>query len=214
LNGNIHSIDTMYLGYPHISYAGIGPGDNRAIISTLLSSSTFQPGTGAILSDGNGSYSPVTVIKQGLSYTNMLNGSERWGDYTGCQTRYNLPGWVWVNGSYSLVNHTTRTWIGELTATSGVSVPELNIKEDDALLFPNPTSERTEIQFELKVNDFVTLDILDLNGKLIKQPYRGSLRSGMNNISINTSFLSQGAYVIQINSKKSGVLSSKRLVVQ
>ncbi|MFM8951434.1 MAG: T9SS type A sorting domain-containing protein, partial [Bacteroidota bacterium] len=135
-------------------------------------------------------------------------------DYTGCQTRYNLPGWVWVNGSYSLVNHTTRTWIGELTATSGVSVPELNIKEDDALLFPNPTSERTEIQFELKVNDFVTLDILDLNGKLIKQPYRGSLRSGMNNISINTSFLSQGAYVIQINSKKSGVLSSKRLVVQ
>ncbi|MFM8917674.1 MAG: hypothetical protein ACKOGP_08030, partial [Bacteroidota bacterium] len=61
------------------------------------------------MSDGNGSYSPITVIKQGLSYTNMLNGSERWGDYTGCQTRYNLPGWVWVNGSYSLVNHTTRT---------------------------------------------------------------------------------------------------------
>ncbi|MGR6086963.1 MAG: T9SS type A sorting domain-containing protein [Arcticibacter sp.] len=214
LNGNIHSIDTLYLGYPNIAYAGIGPGDNRSIISTLLSSSTFQPGVGAILSDGNGSYSPVTVVKQGLSYTNMLNGNERWGDYTGCQTRYNLPGWVWVNGSYSLVNHTTRTWIGELTATSGVSVPELNTNKYDANIYPNPTSERTEIQFDLKADDFISLEVLDLNGKLIKNPYRGSLRSGLNSISINTAFLSKGTYVIQINSRNSGLLASKRLVIQ
>lgn len=214
LNGNIHSIDTLYLGYPNIAYAGVGPGDNRSIISTLLSSSTFQPGTGAILSDGNGSYSPVTVIKQGLSYTNMLNGNERWGDYTGCQTRYNLPGWVWINGSYSLVNHTTRTWIGELTATSGVSVPQLDPSTDDALVYPNPTSDRTEIQFELKADDFICLDILDMSGKLISQPYRGSLRSGPNSISLNTTFLSKGSYVLQIVSKKSGAIAIKKLVVQ
>ena len=214
LNGNIHSIDTLYLGYPNIAYAGIGPGDNRSIISILHSSSTIQPGTGAILSDGNGSYSPITVIKQGLSYTNMLNGNERWGDYTGCQTRYNLPGWVWVNGSYSLVNHTTRTWIGELTATSGVSIPEEDEDEIEANIFPNPTSDRSEIQFELKSDDFITLDVLDMNGKLIKQPYRGSLRSGANSISINTSFLAKGHYQVQISSKKSGVITSKMLVIQ
>ncbi|MFN5323551.1 MAG: T9SS type A sorting domain-containing protein [Bacteroidota bacterium] len=214
LNGDIHSVDTLYLGYPNIAYAGTGPGDNRSIISVLLSSSTFQPGTGAILSDGNGAYSPVTVIKQGLSYTNMLNGSERWGDYTGCQTRYNLPGWVWVNGSYSLVNHTTRTWIGELTATSGVSVPELNTKIADALLFPNPSTDRTEIQFELKTDDFITLDVYDLNGKIIKHLYGGSLKSGSNSISFNTQFLTKGTYVLQINSKQSGIIANKQLVVQ
>jgi hypothetical protein len=207
-------VDTLYLGYPNIAYAGTGPGDNRSIISILLSSSTFQPGTGAILSDGNGAYSPVTVIKQGLSYTNMLNGSERWGDYTGCQTRYNLPGWVWVNGSYSLVNHTTRTWIGELTATSGVSAPELDDMSDDALLFPNPTIDRTEIQFELKSDDFITLDVLDQNGKQVRQLYRGSLRSGNNSITLSTAFLAKGSYLLQITSKQSGIIASKRLVVQ
>jgi len=144
----------------------------------------------------------------------MLNGNERWGDYTGCQTRYNLPGWVWINGSYSLVNHTTRTWIGELTATSGVSVPQLDPSTDDALVYPNPTSDRTEIQFELKADDFICLDILDMSGKLISQPYRGSLRSGPNSISLNTTFLSKGSYVLQIVSKKSGAIAIKKLVVQ
>lgn len=214
LSGNIHSIDTLYLGYPNIAYAGVGTNDNRAIISVLVSSPTYQPGSGAILADGNGSYSPVTVIKQGLGYTNMLNGNERWGDYTGCQTRYNLPGWVWVNGSYSLVNHTTRTWIGELTATSGVSVPELGTGEMDASIFPNPTSDRFEIEFDLKSDDFMSLDIFDLKGKLISQPYMGSLRSGPNNISISTRFLSKGYYMIQINTRKSGVVASKKVLVQ
>ncbi len=213
LSGNIHSIDTLYLGYPNIAFAGVGPNDNRAIISVLLSSSTYQPGAGAILADGNGSYSPVTVIKQGLSYTNMLNGNERWGDYTGCQTRYNLPGWVWVNGSYSLVNHTTRTWIGELTATSGVTVPEMVSNNTDASIYPNPTSDRFEIEFDLKSDDFISLEVYDLKGKLINQPYRGSLKSGTNNISISTGFLPKGYYMIQINTRKSGVIASKKLVV-
>jgi len=213
LNGTIHSVDTLYLGYPNISYAGTGPTDHNAIISILLSSSTFQPGVGAIHSDGNGGYSNVKVIKNGVSYTNMLNGDERWGDYTGCQTRYNLPGWVWVNGSYSIANHTTRTWIGELTVTSGVSVPENATQLAETNLFPNPAFASTEIQFELKSNDYVELHIHDTSGKIILQPYRGSLRAGANSISINTTSLSKGHYLIQINSKKEGQLATKKLVI-
>lgn len=33
LNGWVYAIDTLYLGYPNIAYAGNGPGDDHAIIS-------------------------------------------------------------------------------------------------------------------------------------------------------------------------------------
>ncbi|MBL0052359.1 MAG: hypothetical protein IPP29_13020 [Bacteroidetes bacterium] len=64
-------------GYPNISYAGSGPNDDRSIISLLFSSPTVLPGFGAILFDGINDYSPITNIKDGLGYVNMLNGNER-----------------------------------------------------------------------------------------------------------------------------------------
>lgn len=214
LSGNIYAIDTLYMAYPNIAYAGTGSGDNRAIVSVLISSSGIQPGMAAFQIDNNTEYSPLTVVKPGVSYTNMLVGNERWGDYTGCQTKYNLPGWVWVSGSYSIVNHTTRTWIGELGVNTGVSVPEVAAEVNDAALYPNPSSERVSFRFNLKKSSVVTLEVRSTKGKLIRSIYRGSLASGENEISIQTGFLTKGTYVVTMYDQFGSNVITEKLIVQ
>lgn len=214
LNAWVYAIDTLYLGYPNIAYAGNGPGNDRAIISILASSPTFKPGTGAYQTDGNGDFSPLTVVKTGISYVNMLAGPERWGDYTGCQTKYNLPGWVWVSGGFSQANHTTRTWIGELAGNSGVSVPELNAQDESAILVPNPAGERFEIRFDLKNDAGIRVNVFDTQGRLISELYRGRLSGGANRLSFRTSFLKPGSYLVKMTDDSGGVVAVKKLVVR
>jgi hypothetical protein len=214
LSANVYAIDTLYMAYPNIAYAGNGPGDNRSIVSVLISSSTIQPGVAAFQIDNNIDYSPLTVVKPGVSYTNMLVGNERWGDYTGCQTRYNLPGWVWVSGSYSIVNHTTRTWIGELGVNTGVSVPEIGVPAAESSVFPNPAQERVSFKFKLEKSSAVTVRIINTEGKLIKTVYRGSLAAGENEISLQTGFLSKGIYFLQMQDESGATVINEKLSVQ
>ncbi len=214
LAANIYAIDTLYMAYPNIAYAGSGTGDNRAIVSVLISSSAIQPGMAAFQIDNNIDYSPLTVVKSGVSYTNMLVGNERWGDYTGCQTRYNLPGWVWVSGSYSLINHTTRTWIGELGVNSGVSVPELKNEDHEVTVFPNPAIDRVSFKFNLEKSSSVILSISSADGKFVKDLYQGSLASGDNEISFQTGFLPKGIYLVRMFEKNGKNLMTEKLIIQ
>ncbi len=212
LTASLYVNDTLDLAYPNIAYAGTGSSDNTAVVSVLMSSPTLYPGTAAFKYDGAGLYSPLTFIKTGMSYTNMLNGNERWGDYTGCQTRYNMPGWVWINGSYSLVNHTTRTWIGELTVTSGVSINEINSSEDEITVYPNPAEERISIAFEKNNNGNIRIHVNDISGKELLQLYSGSISKGNNNFSFNASSLSAGNYIISISDQDGTLIASEKFI--
>ncbi|MDQ3050555.1 MAG: T9SS type A sorting domain-containing protein [Bacteroidota bacterium] len=212
INASLYVNDTLDLAYPNIAYAGTGPADNTAVISVLMSSPTLFPGTAAFKYDGAGLYSPLTIIKTGMSYTNMLVGNERWGDYTGCQTRYNMPGWVWVNGSYSLVNHTTRTWIGELTVSSGVSVNEIQAADVDLNLYPNPSEERVSIDFNAGSDGLITIIIYTMEGKEIKQLYSGSLTKGSNSFSFNITSLVAGNYFVTIHDAAGSSIATQKFV--
>lgn len=212
INAFIYVNDSLDLAYPNIAYAGTGSTDNTSVISVLMSSPTLFPGTAAFKYDGAGLYSPLTFIKTGMSYTNMLNGNERWGDYTGCQTRYNMPGWVWVNGSYSLVNHTTRTWIGELTVTSGVSVNEIEESDDNFNLYPNPSEERISIDFTNSRDGNLTIIIYNGDGKKVTQLYSGSLAKGNNSFSFSISSLAAGNYFVTIHDAAGGSIATKKFV--
>lgn len=214
LTGSIYAIDTLYMAYPNIAYAGTGTGDNRAVVSVLISSPTIQPGMAAFQIDNNSEFSPLTVVKSGVSYTNMLVGNERWGDYTGCQTKYNLPGWVWVSGSYSIVNHTTRTWIGELGVNTGVSIPEYEEEAGDILVYPNPAADRVSFSFNLKTSSVVSLEIRSPEGKLIRAIYKGSLSAGENEISFQTGFLAKGTYLVTLLDQSGNKIITEKLILQ
>jgi hypothetical protein len=210
VNAALYVNDTMDLAYPNIAYGGLSNSDNRAVISVLHSSATTFPGCSAFQFDGTGNYSDLTIVKAGAGYTNMLTGDERWGDYTGCQTRYNMPGFVWMSGSYTIVSHTTRTWIGEL-ATVNTSVAEIPaVSEMD--VYPNPTSDRLNIDFDKKEDGFIEISITDIQSKKTTIIYRGQISKGPNTFSINTNAIAKGSYIIQISDNKVSGIAVRKFI--
>lgn len=212
LLSHIYSNALFDYGYPNIAYAGNGPLDNRSIISILYTSPTVNPAFGAILFDGINDFSPVTTIKDGSSYVNMLNGTERWGDYTGCQRRYNQPGLVWISGQYALTNHTTRTWIGEISANTSAGITVNNKQQEEALLFPNPSVDMVTLDFTLMKPNTISIDICDINGKHIVTLFHGATVSGSNAFSFSIASLTTGVYVVQITGSQKEEIATKRIV--
>lgn len=212
INGNLFVHPQYDVAYPNISYSGNSAADNRAIISLLFSSSTVNPGFGAIAFDGTNQFSAIRIIKAGASYINMIIGTERRGDYNGNQRRYNENGVVWVSGEYAVSNHTTRTWVAELSHDPLTAVHENISDEISTTLFPNPGSDRITAVFSNPQNQFLVFEIYDAAGKLVKQLFRGSVVQGENEFSFSIAALRAGNYFLQISGNNSGNVVVKKFV--
>ncbi len=212
VTADLYTVPNTDVAYPNISYAGTSPGDQRAVFGYLYSSPIVYPGTAAAAWDGS-SFSSQVLIRAGGTPCNMLIGDERWGDYTGCQTRYNQPGHVWVNGSYTVFGGVTRTWVGELTVTTaaGVATPD---EYEKSLLYPNPAVERAAIRFNKPATGRITITIVDQSGKTIHRLFYGSVVAGENEISFKTEALPPGIYHVIITEQNGNQLVRERLVKQ
>ncbi|MBK7683134.1 MAG: T9SS type A sorting domain-containing protein [Bacteroidetes bacterium] len=207
---SMFTVPTTDVAYPNIAYAGNSATDDRAVFSFLFSSATQFPGTAAAMWDGT-SFSTHTVLRQGTSACNMLIGDERWGDYTGCQTRYNQPGYVWINGSYTVFNGVTRTWIGEYTVTTAAGVDD-PIAQNNSVVYPNPSIDFTTLKFNCPKVGRITSRIYDNAGKMVHQLFYGSVMSGENEISFKTDALTAGLYVVIIADEKGTEIAKEKLV--
>ncbi|TND07784.1 MAG: hypothetical protein FD123_2935 [Bacteroidetes bacterium] len=205
--------DTIEYGYPNIAYAGIGPGDNTAVIGVLHSSVNVKPGVSAIVCDGTPSYSGRTVVKQGLGYISLISGDERWGDYSGMQRRYNTTGTVWMNGMYGQASHTHSTWITELGISADVGFAVNSNPVTDVTVFPNPSVEIFDVTFSAGREEQVDFALYDLQGRLVKLLLRERVKTGVNRFSFSAASLSKGIYVLKISSPQT-VYTSKEIVKQ
>ncbi len=210
ITADIYNVPNTDIAYPNIAYAGYGAGDDRSVFGFLFASPSLFPGTAAASWDGS-SFSAHTVIRNGGGACNMLIGDERWGDYTGCQTRYNQPGFVWVNGSYTLFNGITRTWIAELSVTTAAGI-ENNAENGGAELYPNPSEDLSAIRFNNPVAGRITITIYDDSGKKVHELFRGALVAGENEISFRTGLLAPGLYMVVITDKDGNELSTEKLI--
>lgn len=78
--------------------------------------------------------------------------------------------------------------------------------------FPNPVVENTTFNFNLKESAVVKINIYDLQGKLISSPYKNSLESGNNAITVDLSDLSSGTYLYNIETN--GVKSNSSKLIK
>lgn len=211
---NIISDDTVCYGYPNISYLGNNSTDNMAVIDVLQSSVNLYPGYGALVTDGNGSYSPLKNVKDGLSYHFAFNGTQRWGDYTGSQRDYGAPGKVWVNGSYALLNHKTSTWLAQLSLSPPpANVPVVNSPSRNLNLYPNPSQQNITLQFEVADYAVCNFEIYDVQGKLVKLLMNEKVSPGNNLFGFSTAPLTAGEYLLRI-SAGGKVITSEKFVKQ
>lgn len=222
VTGYMIANDTMYFGYPNISYSGNGPNDDMSTISFDHTSTKIKPGISAVQSDGNGNYSDILRIKNGLEYVNLLQGNlERWGDYSGSQRRYNKPGEVWMSGymGYTYSGNypfAHAAWIAQITNSvipfDDSGVEEINGGGAALALFPNPAKDIFSVKFHLDRPEYLTFELFDISGKLVTVLLRDWVKTSDNIFSFNTKDLAAGVYTLRIEGNYNTNISSKVMI--
>ena len=68
-------------------------------------------------------------------------------------------------------------------------------------IYPNPVFDNANLSFDLNSNELINISIYNLNGELVKVLYNNvMMNSGNNNISLNSSELSMGTYLVVVKS--------------
>ncbi len=64
--------------------------------------------------------------------------------------------------------------------------------------YPNPCINGTNVEFYIEKNSNIMLGVYGLDGKFIKEVFRGNANEGMNSIYLNTSDLNSGSYLLNL----------------
>ncbi len=214
---NIFSDSIMEYGYPNISYCGTLPESQQSIISYDYSSFKTQPGMGAFIYKGdNDKYSLPIVLKEGESNIDIITGTQRWGDYSASQPRYNKNGQVWVAGTYAKYYNTKQAYGRWIASLNSNLEDEVYIPESDKLtstVYPNPVSDnRATIEFNLEQDEVIIVQLVDVIGKNIADIYNAEAQRGRNRVSISTEPLSSGIYFVVIKND-SEILKTHKISV-
>lgn len=213
LTGYIYSDTAMDYGYPNIAWCGYNGTDNTAMIMFLHASATVNPGYSVILADGAGDLSPRVQVKAGLGPVNLINGDERWGDYTGIQRRYDAGGTCWVNGYYGLAGGAHATWVSEVgrSADVGIAVHDSSTVHS---VFPNPFEDNINITFAIQENKHLRFAVYDLHGRLCEVLIEDQFRAGKHILSFSTAGLAPGVYMIRGECADGSVLFTEQVIAR
>ena len=224
LNMNIIGHPYLEYGYPAIAYAGRNKAEDDAMIVVNYSADTVYCGNSAMLFK-NGAYSPVYHLQSGKNQVNYVTGkSERWGDYSGAQRRYNAPGEVWVSAAFArsvkdgfFNDDIFGTWISELentTQLAGIQSQNINNNIVNGSVYPNPAPQyqNVHIDFTLKTQETLLFYITDLHGKIVKNLLTDNALPGKNTFSFVTNPLAPGMYIIYATGNGKTVIQKKFVV--
>jgi hypothetical protein len=80
--------------------------------------------------------------------------------------------------------------------------------------YPNPATSATNISFALAAKTDVTIQVMDLNGRILNTISKTGLSAGENTITVETANLAAGEYVYVINTANGGGIASKFTVIK
>jgi hypothetical protein len=203
------------LAFPSITSTGHHACDQSAIINFNYSSASAFPGMKAIFVDHNFIASNPVVIKTGTGAATLYAqpsgsgyDSNRWGDYTAvCRVYNNAQPTVFAFGCFGDNSNDWTNYIAKLETTAQPASPCITnatneIKNITSIaVFPNPSNQQ-----ELKIN-IVTAENTPLNislynalGQLVSNYKIANLPLGNQQLTINTSLLSNGMYFLNVMS--------------
>jgi hypothetical protein len=206
--------------YPAVSSIGNSATDQSVMIAFNESNASMYPRTSAVICDNAMAWTSPIVVKAGTSYVHYswsTTTSDRWGDYTGICRKYNSnPATAWMAGMYGSSSNTWLQWIAELksgTGTIGSAVPEVVAAPGVMKVAPNPVYDGCNIIFTLSEREQITISILDMQGKVVKELYSTTAEAGENVFSFNKANLSSGTYFVHVNSK-STLIKNEKIVIE
>lgn len=77
-----------------------------------------------------------------------------------------------------------------------VGLDDIDSGKATALVYPNPTPSNFTLKFNNITNGIVSCEILDLNGRIVKQLFNQLLEQGIHHIPCESSDLTQGHYLV------------------
>lgn len=204
--------------YPAVVPFSTSTTDLSVMIAFLRSSSDTYPEVRVVNCDHQMNWSPSVRVKAGETFVDFLNNDERWGDYTGIARRHNSTDpRIWLAGCYGAnitsqnTFNTFKTWVAEIENGGTVSTqPTPSAKSIS--VYPNPTYDLITIDFEADQDGIITIEIIDLHGRVIRQLYKDTPRPGENRLTFNRGALTAGTYIVSIQSNTK-ILKHETIVV-
>lgn len=208
------------LSYPAVASFGSVPSDQDVMIAFLRSSPGVFPEVRVVNCDQNMQWSNGVLVKAGETYSSFLqqNNVARWGDYTGIARKHNATSpRVWLAACYGAnvpgnQNNTYKTWVAEVGGVSQVGMDELPAGRD-MRVYPNPVMDRFQLQFTLAETTALRVELLDVQGALVKLLHEDTRRPGEYLFSFNRAALSSGTYQLILRGTNS-IIGHATIIVQ
>ncbi len=200
--------------YPSIASLGSDENDKSVLIGFLRSGVSVYPEIRAVHCDDNFEFSTSLLIQEGRSSVNILEDNvERWGDYTGMARKYSTTSCLFA-GSYGNNNNWT-TRIAEIGLLSNkVGIEDVQAAEENtASVYPNPLERDFTVSFELATRSHITIQLYDMQGRVVETLYSGTPKPGHQKFSFNTAPIPKGIYTLYIRTAEN-TLAAKKVVVK
>lgn len=205
--------------YPSVASFATSSTDKNVMIGYLSSSPNAYPQVKVINCDNNMNWSSATMVKTGDTYINMIQGDERWGDYTGICRKHNSPSArVWLAGCYGSnitnqgINNVYKTWIAEISGNTVTEVEEEN-NVDAARIFPNPVYDFFTLEFDAPQREVLLVELFDQSGKQVKTLYNDIVKQGKNRLAFNKGALAAGTYFVSLRTQSQTLRYEKIIVL-
>ncbi|MGE0568459.1 MAG: T9SS type A sorting domain-containing protein, partial [Bacteroidia bacterium] len=102
---------------------------------------------------------------------------------------------AWVNKNY--LNNTV----------IGVEEHEIKAQNNGLILFPNPANTNVTVSFYAMSNEDATINVYDLNGRVVKSEVINNMNLGYKNFTVNTEDIPSGVYIVNV----AGTSGTKRV---
>jgi hypothetical protein len=79
-------------------------------------------------------------------------------------------------------------------------------------VYPNPVVETFALEFVLEKTTDLAIEVVDINGKSVKQLFNGKGIQGVNNFSFNKANLSSGTYFLVITNN-STIIKNEKIII-
>lgn len=215
VEGRIITHEALDFGYPNIEHMGHKVADKDVVIFFNHSSADAPAGNSTVYCNSAREYGPVQVLCEGTTLVDRIPGTdERWGDYIGLQRKYNESSRAWAAGYISFANKSNGTWVSELAGPLDWPVGTQEVTKKSSLMaYPNPTADKTTVQFNMPSKSTASFELMDQSGRLVRTLARDMVKEGLNEVSFDLSPLAPGVYYLKISSEDA-VLVNEKLVRQ
>jgi hypothetical protein len=160
-------------------------------------------------------HSAVQTLKKGTSSVDRQRAeTERWGDYSGLQRRYDSRKTYWAAGYYGYEKNLAKengTWISRIRTGDPVSIGNADQQKAAAKAYPNPMQERLTVEFRIADPQLLSFNLYNSQGQRIQQLQRQFTNVGTHAFTFSVGPLTAGNYILKIQGEQ-GVIATQKLV--